>query len=163
MKKIFLLLLLACISLSIRANDVSILTVTGKISRTNSQDKKAFVFSFDELKKLSQVSIRTQSIWLPESTFVGPKVSDVLAKVGMLPEAKEVAIKSIDNYPIAIPISDFMKWEVIFAHTINNKRLLIDNKGPLWIIYPHDKYPEDLKNNVTNIKSAWSVTGIEIR
>ena len=61
-----------------------------------------------------------------------------------------------------IPLQDFDKWEVITAHSLNGKRLPIENKGPLWIMYPIDKYPNDLMNNKTTMKLVWNLTGLVV-
>jgi len=144
------------------AGDEVLLTVTGNISRSNQADKKTYVFSFRDLTKLPATTIHTKTTWTPESDFVGPTISDILKAVGASPNAKQINVITLDNYPATIPIEEIKKWEVILAHSQNGKRLTLGAKGPLWIIYPIDNYKADLDNNATRSKLAWAVKGFVI-
>ena len=144
------------------ADDQAILTVTGNITKTNQPDKKSFVFSFDELNKLSNTVVRTQTIWTPTSDFKGSLIRDILSAVGANPDAKNVEVRTEHNYVVTIPISDFKQWEVILAYSQNGQRLTKMTKGPLWVIYPIDQYKSELNNNLTRTKFAWNVKKIVV-
>jgi hypothetical protein len=133
---------------SFAQSDAKILTISGKISRTNTADGK-YVFSFADLQKLGDTKIKSTTRYTDVGEFVGPKIRDILKAVGVKPDATAVSVVAIDGYQQTIPLQDFEKWEVITAHSLNGKRLPIENKGPLWIMYPIDKYPNDLMNKTT--------------
>jgi hypothetical protein len=144
------------------SRDHSTFVVTGNISVTNQPDKKTFKFTLDDLRKLPNVVVRTKTIWTPTSDFEGPLLSDILKAVGAKADAKEIEVKSLDNFPATIPIADFKKWEVILAHTQNGKRYKLSTKGPFWIMYPVDNYKAELDNNLTRTKIVWAVNGIVV-
>ncbi len=146
-----------------QSGDAALLTVSGRIARTNSPDHKVYVFSFADLQKLDNTHITSTTTWEGKAEFDGPRVRDILKAVGAASDATEVAVVAIDGYVKSIPIEDFKKWEVIAAHTQNGKRLTVETKGPLWIMYPNDKYPEDLRNHVTNTKLVWALTGLVVK
>ncbi len=141
------------------AGDEAILSLSGNITKSNQADKKSYVFSFAELSKLPSRTIRTKTPWSAESNFTGPSMLDILKAAGVSADAKEVEVKTWDNYPITLPISDFAKWNVLLAHSQNGKRLKLSTKGPLWIIYPIDQFKAELDNNAIRSKLAWAVKG----
>lgn len=144
------------------AGDDEILKVSGNIAKSNQPDKKSYVFSFAELSKLPTTVVHTGTTWTTVSDFTGPRMTEILKAVGARPNAKVIDVKTLDNYPVTIPIADFSRWEVIMAHSQNGKRLTLDTKGPLWIVYPIDKYPSELDNNLTRTKFPWAVKEIVV-
>ena len=79
-------------------------------------------------------SIRATTNYSGNAEYTGPLMKDVLAKAGMPATAKEVILVGLDGYQIRVPVSDFMKWEVVLAHTQDGKRLEIETKGPLLVM-----------------------------
>jgi hypothetical protein len=155
-------LCLALISSICFANDQAILTVTGDIANTNQPDKKSYVFSFDELSKLTGTVVRTKTLWTPLSDFKGPLIRDILNTVGTSQNAEKVELITLDSFAVTIPISDFKRWDVILAYSQNGQRLKRATKGPLFVIYPVDQYPLDLKNNLTRSKLVWGINKIVV-
>ena len=149
-------------SASFAQSDAKILTVSGKITKTNTPDGK-YVFSLAELQKLGDTTIKSTTRYTEKGDFTGPKIRDILKAVGVKPDATAVSVKALDGYQQTIPLTDFSKWEVILAHSLNGKRLPIEAKGPLWIMYPIEKYPADLENNATTMKLVWSLTGLIVQ
>jgi hypothetical protein len=147
---------------SVAQSDAKILTISGKIAKTNTPDGK-YVFSLAELQKLGDTTIKSTTRYTEVGDFTGPKIRDILKAVGAKAEATAVSVVALDGYQQTIPLSDFSKWEVIAAHTLNGKRLPIEAKGPLWIMYPIEKYPSELMNNATTMKLVWSLTGLVVK
>jgi hypothetical protein len=143
-------------------SDTKILTVSGKIMKTNTPDGK-YVFSFDDLQKLGDMTINSTARYTEVGQFTGPKIRDILKTVGVGPDATMVSVVTLDGYQQNIPLTDFAKWEVIAAHTVNGKRLPVEAKGPLWIMYPIDKYPGELMNQTTSAKLVWSLSGLVVK
>lgn len=111
---------------------------------------------------MTRPNVHTKTKWTGESDFAGPTIRDILAAAGAKPDAKEVTVQTVDNYPVAIPVADFQKWNVILAQSINGKTLPAD-KAPLWVIYPFDQHPAELNNSDTLSKSAWAVKGLTVQ
>ena len=137
-------------------------TRVANIDFTNTPDGK-YVFSFADLQKLGDTKIKSTTRYTDVGEFSGPKIRDIMKAVGVKPDATAVSVVAIDGYQQTIPLQDFEKWEVITAHSLNGKRLPIENKGPLWIMYPIDKYPNDLMNNKTTMKLVWNLTGLVVK
>jgi len=164
--KVFLLVAAMCATV-ITSNgfaqaDKKMLTVSGKITKANTPDGK-YVFSFEELQALGDTTITSTTHYTVVGDFTGPKIRDILKAVGVAADATAVSVVTLDGYELTIPITDFGKWEVIAEHSLNGKRLAIEAKGPLWIMYPMDKYPGELMNNATSAKLVWSLTGLVVK
>jgi len=140
-----------------------LLTVTGNIQPAKAAAAPKVTFNFKELSALATTSIRATTNYAGNAEYNGPLMKDVLLKAGMPATAKEVILVGLDGYQIRVPVSDFMKWEVVLAHTQDGKRLEIETKGPLLVMYPNDKYPKDLRNHATNIKQVWSLVSIKVQ
>ena len=140
-----------------------LLTVTGNIQPVKAAPGKKVTFNFKELSALGTTSIRATTTYAGNAEYTGPLMKDVLTKAGMPATAKEVILVGLDGYQIRVPVSDFMKWEVVLAHTQNGKRLEIETKGPLLVMYPNDKYPKELRNHATNIKQVWALVSVKVQ
>jgi len=151
---------------SFAQSDAAILTITGRIGRTNTADQKAYVFSFAELQKLGDAHITSTTRYVGTARFDGPLIRDILKAVKVPTDATEVSVVAIDGYQKTIPISDFVKWDVVTAHTQNGRRLTIETKGPLWIMYPNGKDGQsagELLNNESTSKLVWALTGLVVK
>ncbi|MBY4866929.1 oxidoreductase [Burkholderia sp. Bp9017] len=136
-------------------------TVDGNIGRSNQPDKTSFVFSEQALMALPQHTIVTSTSWTPTATFTGPSLSDVLKTVDA--HGTEIEFRCIDEYTFTIPVSDADKYGVILARTMNGKVLDNDNYGPLWVMYPRDQYPDELKTPLGEAKFAWQIIGLTVK
>lgn len=136
-------------------------TVDGKIGRSNQPGKTTFVFTEQALMALPQHTIVTSTSWTPKATFTGPRLSDVLKTVDA--HGTQIEFRCIDEYTFTIPVSDADKYGVILARTMNGKVLGNDNYGPLWIMYPRDEYPDELKTPLGEAKFAWQIIGLTVK
>jgi len=69
---------------------------------------------------------------------------------------------ALDGYTADIPVQDFRDYPVILASRMNGEPMPVEDKGPLFIIYPFDLRPE-LYNDVYFGRSVWQVKAIDIR
>ncbi len=138
-------------------------TVTGHIQPAKAAAGTHFTFNVKELSALATTSIRATTNYSGNAEYTGPLMKDVLAKAGMPATAKEVILVGLDGYQIRVPVSEFMKWEVVLAHTQDGKRLVIETKGPLLVMYPNDKHPQELRNHATNIKQVWALVSVKVQ
>ena len=72
------------------------------------------------------------------SVFEGVLARDVLELVGA--QGTVVEAQALNNYSVDIPIEDFLNYDVLLATSMEGKRLHPSDKGPLWIVYPRDKW-----------------------
>lgn len=122
----------------------------------------SFLFSEADFLALKAVNLTTATAWTPRSEFIGPELSSVLAAAGVSPKATEMRFYAIDAYEITIPISDLGKYRPVMAHTQNGRRLEIATRGPLFLVYPRDQYPE-LSAIKGQAQFVWMVCKIVVR
>ena len=92
--------------------------------------------------------------------FTGPLMRDVLKAAGV--EAKSVLAIALNDYEIEIPTSDFTRFDVLAATEMNGEALTPRDKGPVWIVYPRDDFPE-LEDIRYDFRWVWQLTRIEAR
>ena len=89
--------------------------------------------------------------------FEGVPMSSLLAHVGATGDMAEVL--ALNNYRTTIPIADFSAYPVLLALKQDGQYMTVRNKGPLFIIYPFDEFPE-LRADLYYSRSAWQVRSI---
>jgi len=113
-----------------------ILTISGKIERTNSA--AGAQFDREMLETLGRASITTRSeVSSVPQVFDGVPLRAVLERVG----ASGMAMRAtaLNDYVIVIPLED-LQFEPILAMRADNRVLTVRDKGPLWIVYPRDTH-----------------------
>lgn len=112
------------------------------------------------LDQLTQYEITTHTPWYDQAkTFRGPRLQDVLTKVGA--NGTQLTITALNDYSVQVPASDAAQYQVILARTIDGKPLSIRDKGPLFLIYPFDQYPE-LRNKLYYGRAIWQISQIKV-
>ncbi len=136
----------------------SILEVTGKITNTNAGNRAQF--DLPMLEKLGISRLKTATAWTEgKPVFEGVLVRDLFNQVGA--SGEKVTVVALNDYKVDIPMSDFKNFPVILAYRMDGQALRVKDKGPLWIIYPADDFPE-LNNKQTQNKWVWQVKEIQI-
>jgi hypothetical protein len=136
----------------------SILEVTGKIANTNTGDRARF--DLPMLEKIGVSRLKTSTAWTEgQPVFEGVLVRDLLSAVGA--SGEKITVVALNDYKVDVPMSDFKNFPVILAYRMDGEALRVKDKGPLWIIYPQDDFPE-LKNKQTQNKWVWQVKEIQI-
>ena len=138
----------------------TILTIQRRVEPGSPRTGQSYVFTKKTFFALPRSTIRTGTPWTPVSTFVGPTVVDVMREAGVA--EGNLVFKALDNYSVPIPWSDIVRYGVILAHS-NNGRLLSKRRwGPLWAIYPRDRFPDELVGPVANSRFIWQITEIRV-
>lgn len=139
-------------------SDDIVLKVEGSISPPAHQAQ--ILWDSAMLEQLPQHEIKTHTPWFNEAkTFRGPLLQDVLAKVGAT--GKQLTITALNDYSVQVPTSDAEQYRVILARTINGKPLSVRDKGPLFLVYPFDQYPE-LQNKLYYGRAIWQISAIKV-
>ena len=137
-----------------------LLTVSGRIGRINNARTQAFDFTDAVFLALPQSSFTTATAWTSRSVFVGPTLLEVMAAVGVT--SGTLIFKALDDYSAPIPWDDLVRYGVILAHSQNGERLSMKRWGPLWTIYPRDRYPDALTGPTAESRFIWQVNRIEV-
>ncbi|MCC5955623.1 MAG: hypothetical protein JJU07_05930 [Natronohydrobacter sp.] len=135
-----------------------ILTITGQVGNTNGDG----IARFDQamIEALPQRETETNTPWFDgPQRFTGPLLSDLVQAAGA--EGSELRIIAVNDYATTMPWSDIENVPVILAIRHNGETMSVREKGPLFVIYPFDEYPE-LRDEVYFSRSAWQVTTITV-
>ena len=135
-----------------------VLIVTGKISRTNSG--RDFRFDRATMEALGVVTVRTTTQFTDgRKTFEGVLLRDVLVHVGA--RGERVRAQALDGYETEIPLSD-LAYGPILALRMDGIQLTARDKGPLWIVYPRDQFPDRLAGADQDQKWIWQLRRLDV-
>lgn len=135
-----------------------ILTISGAIERRNADDSATFDLAM--LEKLGVTTIRTSTPWTDGTqAFTGVLMRDILRAVGAHGDTVNAIARN--NYSYRIPVSDFLEFPVLLAFAVNDVPLQLRDKGPLWIVYPRDEFPE-LATQMIERRMVWQLRALVI-
>lgn len=139
-----------------RSDGPVVLTVEGRIESETPRD-----FTISDLEKLGVTSVTTSTPWHDKTvTFEGVRLADLMAHVGATGELIEGI--ALNNFYAEIPISDFTAYDALLAFKADGAYLGVRDKGPLFVIYPFDRFPE-LKNELYYSRSIWQLRRINVK
>lgn len=135
-----------------------ILTVSGNITHTNDGDRA--VFDRDMLEALGGAELAVTTPWTDgRQVFQGVLGKRILETVGA--RGERMLARAINDYQVEIPLSDLRDYPVLFALKQNGKYMRVRGKGPIWIVYPRETYPE-LDTDVITDRWVWQLKEIII-
>lgn len=143
------------------ADDV-ILRVTGDLTKSSASAPTKTAFTLKDFQEMPNTVVKATTAFTGPATFKGPLLRDVLKRAGIKSNATEVLAIALDGYRVKIPVSELTKYEVIGAYEMNGKVLKPANRGPIWIMYPLDKYPKELSSEATETRLVWSLIELKI-
>jgi len=136
-----------------------ILTVSGNIANTNSGGNALFDRAMLEALGVSELAQKTP--WTDgQQVFTGVLGSRILEAVGA--RGKMIVAKAINDYQVQIPVSDLRNYPVLFALKQNGNYMRVRGKGPIWIIYPKETYPELDTDEITD-RWVWQLSEMVIQ
>ena len=135
----------------------AILTVVGSIENVSGRED----FSIDKLKALGAVTVATHTPWTDgPQTFVGVPLIKLLNHVGARGDRVEAV--ALNDYRMTLYLEELSSYPVIVAYLHNGRFMRVRDKGPFWIIYPLDDYPE-LLSVETEHKMVWQLRTLIVR
>ena len=164
MKKLILCFLLAISAYAVadHLNEPTgkvVLTVTGKIQHT--LDGQQARFDLEQLQNLPSNTFNLHTRWADrEHEFHGPLLSAVLDQAGAT--GTTLHMTALNDYTITIDREHIDKYQPILAWRKDGETMRIRDKGPLWLLFPHDQYPE-LNEEFYTSKMIWQLSHIEIK
>jgi len=133
-----------------------ILTIDGKTA-----NGRTFRFTRDDLLKLGAKRISTHTPWHDGVVdFDGVPAHELMTLVGATGE--KAAIYALDDYQVEVPLADFAQYGAIFAYAMNGKPLTVEEKGPLFLVYPYDSKPQ-LATETFYSRSIWQIARISVQ
>jgi hypothetical protein len=136
-----------------------ILTVTGAIASTNAPGRAEFDQAM--LEALGTARLTTSTDWTDgKPVFDGVPAKKLLEAVGA--KGKTISAIALNDYAVDIPIDDLTTYPVLLALRMNGQALTARDKGPIWIVYPRDDYPE-LRDPKINDRWIWQLKAFEVK
>jgi hypothetical protein len=133
----------------------TILVIDGNLSAG-----EPVAFDLARLKSLPLTTITTATPWTEgENRFEGVRIRDLLERLGA--GGRGVVADAVDDYRIAIPLEDIRDYDVIIAYAMNGKPLPLDDKGPLWIVYPFSEH-FGLQKDLYFSRSVWQLNRLTV-
>lgn len=135
-----------------------VLSVSGKPSE--SALGQAARFDMTMLERLPQTSFSTLTPWYAQPRkFTGPLLREVLAVAGV--HGSLVRAVALNDYRVDIPFDDVQRFDVLLARLLDDKPMLVRDRGPLFIIYPFHQHAS-LRNALYYTRCAWQLKAIEV-
>lgn len=138
----------------------AILTVTGKIGTTNSDN--AIVMDMATVESVGEVDYHvTDPFKNTKTVFRGPLMSDLLALWQVPDSATTLHVVALNDYVVDVPIVDLHQYPVIFAVQQDGKYMPVETRGPAMLVYPYDNFTFDHK--IYDNYWAWQIKTIDVR
>lgn len=136
-----------------------ILRVTGAIANRNEPDAAAFDRAM--LESLGTAQVTTSTSWTDGTpTFEGVPLAAILDAVGA--SGTTLHAVAINDYAIDLDVAEVRKYPVLAAMKQDGRELRLRDRGPIWIVYPRDAYPE-LAPERNDYKWIWQLKQIDVR
>jgi hypothetical protein len=133
-----------------------VLTVAGAIAGGASLD-----FTIADLEKLGVTTITTTTPWYNKSmSFEGVLMSRLMEAVGA--KGSMVEGMALNNYYVEIPFSDLKQFDVLLAFKADGEYMSVREKGPLFVIYPFDRFP-DIRNELYYSRAIWQLRRLTVK
>lgn len=134
-----------------------VLTVMGAVAANSGRIE----LSLADLETMGSVELNTHTPWTEgQQTFTGVLVSKLLQEVGS--QGEMIDAIALDDHKVTIPRKELEKYPIIIAFKHNGQYMRIRDKGPLWIIYPLDEYPE-LRTLQRERRMVWHLQALLIK
>ena len=150
------LLLVSVLASSVLADDAVVLTIDGRIAGDTAVD-----FTLADLQALGVERIETTTPWHDGAmVFEGVSLSRLMEHVGA--QGDKLTAITLNDFYTEIPLSDAEAYGVLLAYRANGSILTVRDKGPLFVIYPFDRYP-DLRNELYYSRSIWQLRRLTVK
>ncbi|GAA0771431.1 oxidoreductase [Roseibium denhamense] len=147
---------LTSITGNVAAGEEVILEISGKIKGGGVAQ-----FTRKDLEAIGHSEIKTGTPWHDGVVhFEGVLLSDLIDHVDG--QGRDLLVSALNNYSATIPSSDLKRHMPLLAMKLDGKYMKIEDKGPLFVIYPFDADPK-LGSELFYSRSVWQVSAIEVK
>lgn len=117
-------------------------------------------YTMPQLEALGLAEVVTSTPWTQgKVAFQGVPLVKLIGGTSGAGELKAIAL---NDYSASLPLDDAGRFGVILATRMSGKPMAVKDKGPLWIVYPLDGFPE-INNQRVHARMVWQVRVIEVR
>ncbi|QDG77260.1 molybdopterin-dependent oxidoreductase [Labrenzia sp. PHM005] len=138
------------------AEEQVILEISGNVSVDGE-----VLFTRSALEALGSTEIATTTPWHDGVVrFEGVPLKSLLAHVGAL--GNDLTVFALNDYSATIPMKDLEEFNPILALKLNGKHMGVEDKGPLFVIYPFDSDTK-LQSEIYFSRSVWQANKILVK
>lgn len=117
-------------------------------------------YTMPQLEALGLAEVVTSTPWTQgKIAFQGVPLVKLIGGASRAGELKAIAL---NDYSASLPLDDAGRFGVILATRMSGKPMAVKDKGPLWIVYPLDGFPE-LNNQRVHARMVWQVRFLEFQ
>lgn len=139
------------------ASEQTILTISGHIQPADNSHEVNF--TLDDLQKLPQQNYKTTNPWVNKPhQYQGPLLTDILKSVNA--KSTRLTLVALNDYRVNMDLAKVLKYQPILAWSDDSKTMSVRERGPLWLMFPISRYPEELKNTRFNSYMIWQLRKI---
>lgn len=126
---------------------------------TNSESSATY--TIEELLAMPQTTVVTKNDYVDDlTTFQGPSLRSVLNDMDV-DRTANLKMVALNDFTSEVPAGDAFTYDVILAVLRDGEVMSVRDKGPIWVIYPMDDYPE-LQDDVFNGRLVWQLKSISV-
>jgi hypothetical protein len=141
--------------------DLLQLDVDGNIGYQAASPHNERIFTREELLAMPVHAIQSSTSWTGSELWEGPLLTDVLKKTGI--RGSTIRVFAYDDYSEEIPLAFITKYEPILAYRENGHELTLKDFGPLFIIFPRDRYRKELSTISNTRRFVFQIRRIEVK
>ncbi|EGU43426.1 hypothetical protein VII00023_16380 [Vibrio ichthyoenteri ATCC 700023] len=113
------------------------------------------------LREFETETFETQLPWFEDvRQFTGIPVAKIVERYGNQ-NTFAVTFSALNDYSATTTIEDINNFDPIIAISINNQPIRVRHKGPYWMVFNLDKYPE-INNTTYHSQMVWQIDEIVI-
>ena len=137
-----------------------ILTVTGKIGTTNSDN--AIKMDLATIESVGLVDYKVLDPFQKKDTvFQGPLMGSLLDLWQVSKDATKLHIVALNDYVVDVPMSEVRKYPTVFALKQDGQYMPVSTRGPAMLVFPYNDFQFD--QTVFNDYWAWQIKSIDIQ
>lgn len=135
-------------------HDKTLLKITGQVAggEANLDREALYALPHEEL-------VTSTVVTDGQHVFSGFLMRDLLEQVDA--QGGHVTAVALNDYAVDIPVSDFYRFDVIVAYSMDGEVLSRSDKGPLWIVYPRDDH-ENLQDIRYDYRWVWQLYQLDV-
>lgn len=124
------------------------------------KDGRLQSFSLKDLESFPQITFTSFSPWTEGvHEFTGIPLKSFVEQFD--PSFTQIELTARDNYQVTFAAEDLMDTWPILAIYMNGDPISPRTKGPFWVVFPFDDYPE-LQREDLYARSIWQVQHLKI-
>lgn len=136
----------------------TILRIGGNITSRNDGDEA--IFDISMLEALGTASFATSTPWTEGvATWEGVPLAVLMQAVGA--SGTTIRATALNDYVTDIPMKGLDQEGAILAFRRNGEPMPVNNKGPLFVLYPFDDHAK-LQQQSVYMRCAWQVARLDI-